>query len=346
MYKYTHFIRENTAPKGAKKIGIYDDKGNKSFHISLGNLTPVEKNKLYSFCALSDIHIAYETANEDFQRALHYVNDSDCEFTCICGDLSNDGSDSQLSTYRNVVNIYAGEKPVYAIAGNHEAGETFVEYERMIPYTGYPLYYSFTRGEDVFIMLGTYRWVTSSASPENMPLSVEELQWLYETLEENRNNRCFVFQHIFPWGGSGNALGVYPHDIWSGKIGTVFENLMKHYKNIVLFHGHSHLRFYLQELDKTANYTVANGYRSIHIPSLSVPRDMDGLSYTNIYAESEGYLVDVYDDCIVLNGCDFIDHATDGHWLPIATYKIETKLQTIPANTFTDHSGIIQTKIV
>jgi hypothetical protein len=186
-------------------------------------------------------------------------------------------------------------------------------------------------------MVGTHRWHNDEV------FSVEELQWLYETLEANRNKRCFVFQHIFPWGGSGNALGAYTNDAFSGTRGTVFENLMKHYKNIVLFHGHSHLRFDLQEQDDTANYSDARGYRSIHIPSISVPRDVIDGSLSVVYAESEGYVVDVYDDYIILNGRDFIDNDADGHILPIATYKIDTHLVEIPANTFVDSTGTITT---
>jgi hypothetical protein len=35
---------------------------------------------------------------------------------------------------------------------------------------------------------------------------------------------------------------------------------------------------------------------------------------------SQGYIVDVYDDCIVLNGWDFIENKP----IPLGTYKIET----------------------
>ena len=63
----------------------------------------------------------------------------------------------------------------------------------------------------------------------------------------------------------------------------------------------------------------------------------------NIYAESEGYIVDVYENCIILNGRDFIDNDKDGHGLGIATYKIDTTLQTIEANTFRDSTGTITT---
>lgn len=335
MYKYTHFIPENVAPNGTKKIGVYDSNGQRISGVSLGRLASPNSNKRYRFCALSDVHITYDTASEDFQRALTYVENSDCAFTCICGDLTSTGSDSELTTYKSIVDTYAKTKPVYAMSGNHEATNGAVSYDRLTPYTGHPLYYSFSHGDDVFIMVGTYAWSAAEL------FTVEELRWLHETLETNRNKRCFVFTHVFPWGGSGNALGVYTLNIWTGTRGTVFENLMKHYKNTILFHGHSHLRFYLQEVDEKANYSSARGYRSVHIPSLAVPRDIVDGTRTDIYAESEGYVVDVFDNCIVLNGRDFIDNDKDGHIIPLGTYKIDTTLQTIEANTFTDSTGTI-----
>ena len=114
---------------------------------------------------------------------------------------------------------------------------------------------------------------------------------------------------------------------------------MAHYKNVVLFHGHSHFKFYLQELDRKANYSDALGFRSVHIPSLAVPRDDtngDGVA-ENIYADSEGYVVDVYENGIHLRGRDFVK----GEFLPIASYWLDTTLQTIPAGTYTDSTGTI-----
>lgn len=350
MYKYTHFIPENTAPVGAKKIGVYDGNGNRVCSVPLGRLTPTNKTKLYTFCAVSDIHLTYDTANADFQRALTYA-EANCDFTVVAGDLTSTGSESQMQTYKTIVDTYSPTKPVYAITGNHEDYST-VSQGYMQIYTGQPLYYSFTKGNDVFIMLGHYGgyggdgigWRSSEF------LSAEEIQWLYETLEANRNKRCFVFNHVLPHEhGVGNPNGLYKSAlIWKttdGGLGQAFVSLLKHYKNTILFHGHSHTQFWLQELDEKANYSQANGYRSVHIPSLSVPRDLadDGSKLENVYAESEGYIVDVYDDCIVLNGRDFIDNDADGHILPIATYKIETTLQTIEAGTFTDTTGTITT---
>ncbi len=347
MYKYTHLIPENIAPVGAEKIVVYDNTGKRVVGIPLGKLTPPDKNKLYSFCALSDVHITYDTANEDFQRALTFA-ENNCDFTCIAGDLTETGAvESQLTAYKNIVNTYAPTKPVYAITGNHENYNGYSD-KYLEKYTGKPLYYSFAQGNDVFIMLGYYGayygdgigWLPTDF------VTAEELQWLYETLEENRNKRCFVFHHVFPSehrvGNPNNFYtSVLPWKTTDGAIGQAFISLLKHYKNTVLFHGHSHSKFDLQEKDKTANYSCKNGYRSVHIPSLSVPRDIVNGTGTEVYAESEGYTVDVYDDYIVLNGRDFIDNDKDGHILPIATYKIDTVLQNVEAKTFTDSTGII-----
>ena len=347
-YKYKHFIPENIAPAGAKKIGVYDSNGKLVHDIPLGRLTPPSEEKKYSFCALADVHITYNTANEDFQRALTYA-ETNCDFTCIAGDLTSTGSDSEMTTYMNIVAAYAPTKSVYAIGGNHESIWGDMTFDRTTPYTGHPLYYSFTQGDDVFIMMGHYGayegdgigWLSSKF------VSVEELQWLYETLEANRNKRCFIFNHVYPYeDGVGDADRLYNGRYWlttDGGIGQAFISLLKHYKNTVLFCGHSHLRFWLQELDEKANYSDKVGYRSVHIPSLSVPREDGSLAY--VYAESEGYIVDVYDEYIVLNGRDFIDNDKDGHWLPIATYKIDTRRMQVKAKTFVDSTGIINTEV-
>lgn len=348
MYKYTHFIPENTAPNGAQKIGVYDGTGKRVCDISLGRLKQPNKTKRYSFCALSDVHITYDTANADFQRALTYAN-ANCDFTCIVGDLTDTGAiESQLVTYKSIVDTYSPTKPVYAITGNHENYNGYSD-KYLEKYTGHPLYYSFTKGDDVFIMVGYYGAYRDSGGWLSTEfVSVEELQWLYETLETNRNKRCFVFHHVFPSDHSvGNPNNFYtsvlPWQPSDGGIGQAFISLLKHYKNTILFHGHSHSRFSLQEEASTANYSDENGYRSVHIPSLAVPRDIVNGTRTDVYAESEGYIVDVYDNYIILNGRDFIDNDADGHILPIATYKIDTTLQTVEANTFTDSTGVIQT---
>jgi hypothetical protein len=169
---------------------------------------------------------------------------------------------------------------------------------------------------------------------------------MYETLEANRNKRCFVFQHVFNWdeGDSGNPNDLYTFDLFNTgeqaeyrqKEKQCFINLLKHYNNTVWFHGHSHALFELQSLESWANYSGNLGYKSVHIPSITKPKNANGEYITE---GSQGYIVDVYDDFILLKGRDFVQ----GKYLPIATYKIDTTLQAIKPNTFTDSTGTIVT---
>ena len=337
---FKDFITKNTAPPQATKIGIYNSKGTRVGGLDLGNLTfPIYETKQYSFGAISDLHLQRNTGTEDFTTALDFFENEGVEFICIDGDLTQSGTIDHLTQYKEYVDTYSPNVPIYAITGNHETYGGLDLGSVISTYTGQPLYYSFTKGNDVFIMVGIKGEVTLFADGE--------LQWLYETLEANRNKRCFVFMHVLPGNGNiatcGNAYGSYNNLCWTHATQpSVFISLLQHYKNTVWFHGHSHFKFSMQVKDCTyANYDEADGYKSIHIPSITVPRDdanLDGET-ESLENGSEGYVVDVYSNGIHLKGRDFVN----GVYLPIASYWIDTTLQTISPNTFTDSTGTITT---
>ena len=337
MAKYDKFILENKAPQNDDLIYVYSN-GIKIGKIKVGNMKmPPIGEKLYSFGALSDIHLQYSTAQEDFQRALTYLNNTeDVEFTCICGDLTDNGEIADFQEYVEYVNTYSEDTPVYEVTGNHDVQTTQASFDFLKPYTGHNLYYSFTQGDDVFIMFGMTAWpgVTGEI------FSQESLQWLYETLEDNRNKRCIVFQHVLRFDGSGKPYSpAMTGDLLNCTSGKVFVSLMEHYKNVIWFHGHSHMKYDCQEDCSYANYDNFFGCKSIHIPSLAVPRDYINGEYAYMYAKSEGYVVDVYQNHIVLRGRDFVVEK----FLPIATYCLDTTIIDIPANTFIDSTGTIMT---
>lgn len=347
MARYRNLIAQNIAPLSAKRIGVYNADGKRVGGFSLGNLQKMRPGtKQYSFGALSDVHIPYDTATSDFQVALSYLNDVEkVDFTCICGDLTSDGAEWQMVQYCTLVDTYSPDTPVYPIAGNHEwwAGQSM---DAIAEQMGHPLWYSFTKGNDVFIMVSVCSPGDATYFPDSPePLfTVEQMQWLYETLEANRNRRCFLFQHVRPDDACGNAHGIYSADIWREKYAViqVFESLLQHYPNVIFFHGHSHLRFGLQTKSNKANYDNVFGCHSVHIPSLTVPRtgDVTGAnSRQELYAESEGYVVDVYPTGIHLRGRDFVR----GEFLPIASYWLDTTLQPVEAGTFADSTGTIIT---
>ena len=169
----------------------------------------------------------------------------------------------------------------------------------------------------------------------------EHLQWLIDRLAEFKNNRCFVFVHSFidenwkdgeteedkikdsgnPCNARNNSVFGYWEDYYPAKLAS-FTNALKEHPNVVLFHGHSHMKLESQEFSEIANYSFSNGYHSVHVPSSSDPRTLLSIN-GNWEADrngSQGYIVDVYDNYIVLNGMDF----TTEKPVPIGVYKINT----------------------
>ena len=333
---YDRFIEENTAPVDATAIGIYNQANERVGEIGLGELVASDMGRnLYSFAAFSDVHIGSKTAESDFQNALDYIeHNPDVAFTTICGDFIHTITETaQLEKYKNLVDSYT-TKPVYAISGNHEAGSGNLGMETLKPYTGQDLYYSFSYGNDVFIMVGN-----SGCTNGNL-FADGELQWLYDTLEAKKDKRCFVFQHVRPNRGSGNPWGIYDYKIWGGTEAQVFESLMAHYPNVIFFHGHTHMSFGLQTKDNLAIYDNLFGYHSVHIPSLSRPRTGDErgpLSKRELTDESEGYIVDVYENGVILKGRDFINDK----FLPVANYALDTTTKKVQADTYYDSTGTI-----
>ena len=344
-YKYEHFIPQNTAPSGAKRIAVYNKNGVKVGTVPLGNLTPITKEKLYSFGLLSDIHMSVWSGGANnvptYQNALSHFDEQGCSFVCICGDLTDTGfhmyeSDATINevnwydetqfTYYKQINELHPNMPVYGACGNHESyvkpiTENLTEFKK---FTGHDVTFTVAREKDLFIFVGqteSYR-----------PMSNEQFIWLGQTLETNKDKRCFIFIHPFVDAkDSGNPLGLHGIPLFDyasiardGYTKSTFADLLAGYPNVILFHGHSHMRFENQETVSNANFSTALGFKSVHVPSTAYCRN---ISSGKIVIEeiAKGYIVDVYDDCIVLNGWDF----TNKQYCPLGVYKIDTTLQTI-----------------
>ena len=335
---YDSFIDENIAPASCTKIGVYNAYNLKVGTINLSdNFANKLGNKLYSFSATSDVHLGYDTAEDDFKLALDYFNQTEkVDFNIICGDLTVYGNEEELQNFRNMVDLYSPNTEVYVAAGNHEeyAVNSSSYYEQ---YIGNPLYYYFTKGNDVFIFVGVL------GTHEYNFFEDGELQWLYEMLEANRNKRCFVFQHIPVENSSGDPLNTLQGTttkIASYKTSVAFKNLLSHYKNVIHFHGHTHFRLDSQEYDKKANYDNILGTHSVHISSLSNPRiiDPDG-TFLGSPESCEGYVVDVYENGIALRAIDLIEKKL----IPVASYYLDTTLTDVKSDSFTDSSAVIKT---
>ena len=313
-YKYSHFIKENVAPSGATRIVIQGSSGQEVATIPLGRLARPAGEPLYRFGLVSDLHMFSTNTswrgNQKFDNALSFFERVGCDFCAHAGDMTQTGlylngayDPSQMAEYKRVVDLHPN-LPVYGIYGNHDGfGDSLTA---MREYTGFGLHYMMEYQGDVFIFCGQPEHTT--------PMSDESFVFLAETLAANWNRRCFVFVHPIWDDDSGDALQLYSRASLGGaqlskwSRGDELKALLAQYPNVVLFHGHTHIKVEEQAKDKSLNYTKKNGFHSVHVPSVGRPRNViDGaLAYAD--AESQGYVVDVYGDCLVLNGWDFIDN--------------------------------------
>lgn len=317
-------------PEGAKKIiACKSDAIVLSCNLPQSKL--IQDTKKYSFGLLSDIHIDTDTADQsysisDFTSALTLFNSTDTiQHIVISGDIVKNGVLSEMETFRSLVN--AQSLPVYCCRGNHDTYSecTLDNWKKYIEPNG--LYYEKVINGDAYLFLGMI--MEDVANPFN-ELSLE---WLEERLEYYRDQRVFLFQHIFI-GETGNAGNMYPYSEGmlntEGTTGGKLIKLLKHYRNVVHFSGHSHLDFSLERVSPYANCAIRTDElcHRVHTPSGSKPRQNDTDNpedlYTN-YAGGEGYVIDVYNDYIILKGFDVPSRTYIGY----AQYILNTSPITI-----------------
>lgn len=327
-YLYRHFIGQNAAPAGAQRIGVYDADGNRKASIPLGNLKRPTGEKMFSFGLISDIHVTAsrtETSTH-FNNALTYFEEQGCVFCAHAGDMTNSGfwynsGDTeihlgQFGEYKRICDLHPN-LPVYGICGNHEnynkpIANNLVELEQ---YTGRGLYHTVAQGDDLFIFIG-------QPGNSNPTMNDEEFAWFKNLLETNPNKRCHVFTHFFVKNDSGSTKNCYT--CYFGPHEAEFKNLMTAHERAIHYHGHSHIKLECQAIDEATNFTQKNGFPSVHVPSVGESRNVvqkeDG-SWTRVSEGlcSQGYVVDVYDDCVVFNGMEFNSEKP----IPTGVFKLD-----------------------
>lgn len=348
---YESFINSNVAPYSAAAIGIFNSNGELINKINIDGFKPSYTDRLFRFGILSDVHNnnVDSQSNEDIAdltNALSVLNSIESvNMTCICGDITQGGRPAQFVVYRDTVSTNSPNTPVYTTTGNHDCpssgGLLDTDWE---PYTGNAKTFEIIKqigGKNVpFLFLGMNLY---SLGDTGTPYLDTDLDWLEEKLEEYRNERVFVITHLFFPTKAGNFKQIYPSKNWLG--GSQLERLQamnERYLNSIWFSGHSHWKWYLQKYEDKANVYRSyddNGNPTcgwtVHIPSCASPIDSNGVSSrVSKPLESEGGIVDVYNDYIVLRGIVFkkeSDSEYTNKYEPIAQYKLDTTLIEIPA---------------
>ncbi len=316
---------------------------------------------LYRFGALSDLHFdRYNyTLGDDasmlFTNALNFLEKFDIELVAMSGDLSNSGEREAFEKFQNITSNYSF--PVYTCTGNHDVSEDFLlenwqelinngvyseqkaDGIKAVSSNGIDFVYSPDKiGGDVFIFLSQNLW-SKTQSGENRILTEQQLDWLEEQLNLYKGERVYLFFHTFLASPDGDGIltegnCANPNGVnYSGyyKYGSEdearFRELLEENKNVIAFNGHSHWRYDMQKYNDKLNITDYDGTFAtmVHISSVSSPRwmkDNDKNYRDGGLLTSEGYIIDVYEDHIVLTGIDFLR----GEMLAYANYVIEKQL--------------------
>ena len=343
IYENKDLINYNIAPYSATKIGIYDTANTKVGEIPLEGFKPAYGERLYRFGLLADVHNnagansgsenQYAESREDLERALKFFNDKESVWaTCIAGDLTDTGAEDQLQIYKTNVDTNSPNTPVYVSAGNHDCRSNVSDaiWEQ---YTGNKRCFEITKGTDHFIFFGMSK---ESMGSSGSPYTQENIDWLKNTLDKYRNERCFIFMHLFFPDRSGNLKRLYREQNWLGGNQLVqIQALSDHYRNTVWFSGHSHWKWSSQMYEQKANVWKSDisGW-CVHVPSCAVPKFIANANAGTTVdpLASEGAIVDVYDNYIDIRAMDL----KNGKYLPIGHYRLDTTLVSVASTKTID----------
>ncbi len=312
---------------------------------------------VYTFGSISDLHFnrydlsdGSDVAETTFVRALDFFDAADVSLVAMPGDISTDGEREAFEAFNRISSQY--DFPVYTTTGNHDLyaeykKENWLEFMNSGVYgkekadgilnvaeNGMDFVYEEKESGDVFIFLNqtsnNYGLLTGAL------LKASQLDWLEAQLEEHKDKTVYLFFHTFLTSAKGNPLNSTGNLInelgWhyflyytpGAKDEVRLRNILRKYDNVFFFNGHSHWAYHLQTLNPDLNISKngEDGATFVHVSSVSSPRvtgDYQVLWEGTDPTMSEGYLIEVYEDTILLMGVDFVN----GRILAYATYESE-----------------------
>ncbi len=311
---------------------------------------------VYSFGSISDLHFnRYENedgsdvAEKTFARSLDFFEDAGVSLVAMPGDISSDGEKEAFEAFNRISSEY--DFPVYTTTGNHDLHAKYekenwlgfmnpgaygeVKAEGILNVADNGLDFVYEESGDIFIFLNQSS--NNYGLLWNALLTDAQLDWLEIQLEKYSDKTVYLFFHTFlnsavgnPFMSTGNLqndLGwCYPLFYTQGASDEVrLRSLLRENDNVFFFNGHSHWAYHMQSINPNLNISKngEDGATFIHVSSVSSPRitqDYQILWDGTDPDMSEGYLIEVYEDTVVIMGVDFVNNKI----LAYATYE-ETK---------------------
>lgn len=341
-------------PKGATKLLAVSADKRTTYTYDIPAERLFDKEQLYSFGALSDSHQGNRYGSQSipynhFIDAVKDLSNMGALMIGMSGDFSYENEEFEYQLHAKAIKeLYAfnPKLPIYTTSGNHEckytgfSKEWFLKYSRNVVDYDTDLLPIFESGNDLdfaielpdgSVMLYLNQIYYDYGKTTSRLLDDYQIEWLEAQLEKYKDRTVFLFFHTFIDGEAGDAQTSTGKEYGLPLIsGTVeykhFTELFTKYKNVVYFSGHSHQSFDLQLMDpkdssKTNLYTNIDNNDGtfatmVHIPAVGATRSGTGIS--DAKNRSEGYLVRVYEDCIVFEGYDFVNNQNFAY----ATYII------------------------
>ncbi len=304
--------------------------------------------KKYRFASYSDVHTDavkknYKYDEIHWRKALDTAADRNAQFIVMSGDYINNNvnfegiSTAEWRTYQRVLSESNFLNPVYEDIGNHEIRQNpTVEMHDFIKATGLEgdtsssdkAYFERDINGDHFIFMALEKGFRPSKKQEQF--SKEQLDWVEGLLEKYSGDgkNIYIIEHaLFYKYGAGDRVDDEPYysiPLYDPLESTKrFKNMLEKYKGVIFISGHTHIAFKYQYNFSDNGGTSA---QMIHNSSVGGVRHIIDGKLNSDYKEdeSEGYIVDVYNDAIVFNGANLYYNIYD----PNCCYIIK------PSNSF------------
>lgn len=176
--------------------------------------TPPAGEKSFTFAVIADTH-AYKNAPDVASR----LSDEQPHLILLAGDY-NKAQAGLFQPYRSVLQRI----PIYFARGNHDSVAKQQQFVAM-PGPGKDLYYSFRRGNALFISVDT------NDHRKGLKKGGAQYQWLDSELKNSKDTWKFVFQHFPIYSAYGGKM-----DPRLDEVRQLFEK----YNVDVVFQGHMH----------------------------------------------------------------------------------------------------------
>lgn len=338
-------------PKGATRLIAISGNKQVTYSYTIPTERLLTEDEQYVFGALSDTHQGTRYGSTSIPYN-HFINAAKVLYergaitVGICGDFSYDNIESEYILHANAIKeIYgfAPDMPIFTTTGNHEAKYTgfsydwYMQYARNVVDYDSDLDYILSDGNELdyvvelpdgSVMIFFHQIYYDYGKSTSRLVTDEQLEWLGARFEQYKDRTVFFFFHTFmdeqvgDATSSGNEYGLPM--ISSTVEYKKFDEYFKKYTNVVYFSGHSHWAFDSQLVapkpgktndDKNIDDKDGTFATMVHIPACSTPRVLVGSGN----GRSEGYIVHVYETCIILEGYEFVQ----GETFAYATYIIQ-----------------------